>query len=256
MHHRLKSILAKFIGQPVRVPAKVLARFAESISCAPYLVSCFERPTILYLSPRFESITGYRCKQFLNEGLQFWFSVIHPADVQGVSDRISKAHYELATNNSPPNEPLELEYRIRRADGTVIWIRELKLIISFRDTKKDHILGCFCEISAEKNAEATAVRQLLDKEKDIHGLLEVAASYQSRNDAANTTIRISKREKQVLQLVAAGSSSKQIAAQLSISENTVETHRRRLLQKFKVNNSTALIQEAHRLAMLPHHGFP
>lgn len=252
----MKLILAKFIDEPVRVPAKVLARFAESATCAPYLVSCFERPTILYLSPRFESITGYPCERFLNEGLPFWFSVIHPADVQGVSDRIAKAHYELATNQTPPREPLALEYRIRCEDGTIVWIRELKLILSFRDRKKDHILGALCDITAEKSAEAAAVRELLGKEKEIHGLLEVAADYQSHNDPANTAIRISKREKQVLQLVAAGSSSKQIAAELSISENTVETHRRRLLEKFKVNNSTALIQEAHRLAILPHHGFP
>lgn len=254
--HCLKSLLAKFIGRPVRVPAKVLARFAESATTAPYLVSCFERPAILFLSPRFESITGYRCERFQNEGLPFWFSVIHPADVQGVSDRIAKAHYDLATNDAPPGEPLQLEYRIRRADGTVVWIREWKLIISFRDRKKDHILGCFCDVSTEKNAETTAVRELLDKEKDIHGLLAVAAGYQSRGESANTTLRISQREKQVLQLVAAGSSSKQIAAELSISENTVETHRRRLLQKFGVNNSTALIQEAHRRAVLPRHGFP
>ncbi len=240
----------------MHIPAKVLSRFAESASCAPYLVSCFERPTILYLSSRFESITGYRCEQFRYEGLKFWFSVIHPADVQGVSDRITKAHHELATNDSPPRKPLELEYRIRRKDGTVIWIRELKQIVSFRNGKKNHILGCFCDISSEKNAEEAAVRELLANEKDIHGLLEVAAGYQAGRQATDTAIHISKREKDVLRLVAGGSSSKQIAAELSISENTVETHRRRLLQKFKVNNSTALIQEAHRLAVLPHHGFP
>jgi len=252
----LKSILAKFLGRPVRVPAKILARFTESATCAPYLVSCFERPTVLYLSPRFESITGYGCDEFLKDGLKFWFSVIHPADVQSVSDRIAKAHFELTTNASPPSEPLALEYRIRRKDDSIIWIRELKQIISFRDRKKDHILGCFSDISAEKNDQNVAVHTLLKKEKGIHGLLEVAAKFQASGNLDGSAIRISKREKQVLQLVAAGNSSKQIAAALSISENTVETHRRRLLEKFRVNNSTALIQEAHRLAMLPHHGFP
>jgi PAS domain S-box-containing protein len=252
----LKSILAKFIREPIPLPAKLLARFAESATCAPYLVSCFERPAILYLSPRFEDITGYSCQQFQNEGLKFLFSVIHPADVPSVSDRIARAHYELATHDSPPKEPLELEYRIRRADGTVVWIRELKQIVSFRDRRKDHILGCFLDITAEREGQAATVNALLKKEKDIHGLLEVAVDYQSSRNSTCKAIQISKREKEVLKLVAAGSSSKQIAAELSISENTVETHRRRLLAKFKVNNSTALIQEAHRAGQLPPHGFP
>jgi DNA-binding CsgD family transcriptional regulator len=62
--------------------------------------------------------------------------------------------------------------------------------------------------------------------------------------------KLSPREDQVLRLVAAGSSSKQIAVDFSISENTVETHRRNLLKKFKVNSSTALLTEARRLAVI------
>ena len=61
---------------------------------------------------------------------------------------------------------------------------------------------------------------------------------------------ISSRERQVLRLVAAGYSSKQIAAELGINENTVETHRRHLLKKFQVNNSTALVKEAHRRCLV------
>ena len=203
---------------------------------------------MLYLSPRFEPITGYACEKFRAEGLQFWFSVIHPADVQSVIQSITKAHAELIKDSSPPAAPLQLEYRIKHKDGKVVWIRELKHIISFKDGKKDHILGCFCDIRAEKEADDLAIRELLDKEKGIHGLLEVAVEY--RGDIGKSSVRISAREKDVLRLVAAGHSSKQIAAELSISENTVETHRRHLLEKFKVNNSTALVKEAHRLLLI------
>jgi DNA-binding CsgD family transcriptional regulator len=84
----------------------------------------------------------------------------------------------------------------------------------------------------------------------------VAVSYQLNDAAAGrptsspASTRISPREKEVLRLVAAGYSSKQIAADLAISENTVETHRRHLLEKFKVNNSTALVKEAHRRCLV------
>jgi len=55
------------------------------------------------------------------------------------------------------------------------------------------------------------------------------------------------REKEVLQLVAKGFSSKQIAYELSISKHTVESHRKNLLQKLKASNVAELIQKARSL---------
>jgi len=55
---------------------------------------------------------------------------------------------------------------------------------------------------------------------------------------------ITPREKEVLSLVAAGNSTKQIAAKLDISIRTVETHRINLLKKLNVGNSAELIRKA------------
>jgi PAS domain S-box-containing protein len=248
----IKSILRKTLGRPVHLSAGIWKHFAESDFSAPYLVSCLGQPTVLYVSPRFKDITGYACRKFIAEGVPFWFSVIHPADLQAVVGAVTRAQHELMTINPRPAAPMKLEYRITRRDGRVVWIREFKQIISYRDEKKDHILGCLHDITAEKAAEQTAVRALLKRDKAAHGLLDVAVSYQLNDATAGppTSTSISPREKEVLRLVAAGYSSKQIAAELAISENTVETHRRHLLEKFKVNNSTALVKEAHRRCLV------
>jgi PAS domain S-box-containing protein len=252
----IKSILRKALGRPIRLPASLWKHFAESALSAPYLASCFGKYAILYVSPRFKSITGYACEKFLTEGAPFWFSVIHPADMQAVVGSITKAQHELLTTNPRPATPLRLEYRITRQDGGVVWIREFKQIVSYRDGRKDHILGCLHDITAEKAAEQGAVETLLKRDRAANALLNAAVSYQlsetaergkAGSPASNT---ISAREKQVLRLVAAGYSSKLIAAELAISENTVETHRRHLLEKFEVNNSTALVKEAHRRCLV------
>lgn len=52
-----------------------------------------------------------------------------------------------------------------------------------------------------------------------------------------------KREIEVLTLIGEGFSSKQIAGKLFISINTVETHRRHLLEKMQVKNSMQLIRQ-------------
>lgn len=63
---------------------------------------------------------------------------------------------------------------------------------------------------------------------------------------------ITPREKEVLGLVAAGHSTKQIADQLGISIRTVETHRINMLKKMEVSNSAELIRRAFELGILKH----
>lgn len=61
---------------------------------------------------------------------------------------------------------------------------------------------------------------------------------------------LTKREKQILRLLAEGKRSGDIAQELFISPLTVKTHRATLLQKFGVNNIVALVKRAQELHML------
>lgn len=56
--------------------------------------------------------------------------------------------------------------------------------------------------------------------------------------------QLTRREKEILQLISEGKTTVDIAALLSLSPLTVETHRRNLLQKFEVKNVAALIKLA------------
>ena len=58
--------------------------------------------------------------------------------------------------------------------------------------------------------------------------------------------RLSVREREVLQLVAEGYSSEQVAAKLYISIKTVSTHRRHIMEKLNLNNIADLIKYALR----------
>ena len=65
------------------------------------------------------------------------------------------------------------------------------------------------------------------------------------NDTSdNLGIALSKRESQVLQLLAQGSSNKVIARNLNIEETTVKLHLRSLFKKFAANNRTEVVVSA------------
>jgi len=61
---------------------------------------------------------------------------------------------------------------------------------------------------------------------------------------ANQENQLSKRELEVLQLIASGFSNQEIADKLFISLRTVTNHRASLYQKTNVNNTAALLSMA------------
>jgi RNA polymerase sigma factor (sigma-70 family) len=68
---------------------------------------------------------------------------------------------------------------------------------------------------------------------------------------AQSSLGITERERQVLQLLADGRSNKEIAAQLGVSPNTVKTHVARLFEKLQVGRRTEAIQLARELGLVP-----
>jgi DNA-binding NarL/FixJ family response regulator len=67
-----------------------------------------------------------------------------------------------------------------------------------------------------------------------------------RNPRANRFRDMTKREKQILDLVVAGHTSKAMAAKLNLSPRTVDHHRSNLLKKFEMKNSVDLVNFATR----------
>jgi len=69
-----------------------------------------------------------------------------------------------------------------------------------------------------------------------------------RNKGAGTSL--TRRETEILELIAKEFSSQEIADKLFISLRTVETHRFNLTQKLQVKNSAGLIKEAYKRGLV------
>ncbi|MBK9108961.1 MAG: response regulator transcription factor [Saprospiraceae bacterium] len=66
----------------------------------------------------------------------------------------------------------------------------------------------------------------------------------------NAAHQLTKREKEILDLVAKGKSNKDIAALLFISKDTVSAHRKSLMRKLNVKNASGLIKAAYEFNLL------
>lgn len=98
-----------------------------------------------------------------------------------------------------------------------------------------------------KNAGADEVVSCINEALDG----QIALSREAKEIMAKPSARdlqvlpaLTKREKEILKLVADGQTSASIAGQLHVSPLTVETHRRNLMQKFNVKSMTAAVKVA------------
>ncbi len=71
------------------------------------------------------------------------------------------------------------------------------------------------------------------------------------NERARASLGISKREFEVLELLAQGLTNQQIAERLFVSGNTVKSHLGRLYQKLEVSRRTQAVQKARSLHLIP-----
>lgn len=71
------------------------------------------------------------------------------------------------------------------------------------------------------------------------------------NEKELRLLGISKRELEVLQLMAIGLSNQEIADRLFVSLNTIKTHSSKLFEKMNVDRRTQAIETAKRLHLIP-----
>jgi DNA-binding NarL/FixJ family response regulator len=80
--------------------------------------------------------------------------------------------------------------------------------------------------------------------KMITNMVLTKSSDTSNEVIENEELQLTKREIEVIKLIAEGLTSQEIADKLFISPRTVDTHRRNLLQKLNVKNTAELIKFA------------
>lgn len=107
-----------------------------------------------------------------------------------------------------------------------------------------------------KNMERSELLEAIDKVMDGKVYLSKAANekvleqFSSISSAINSIPSLTRREKELLQLLSDGLNGTQIAAKLFLSHYTVETHRKNLMQKLNVSSTQLLLKIAREKKLI------
>ena len=93
----------------------------------------------------------------------------------------------------------------------------------------------------------------LTKKKEVLVVREVPAPPQpfALNAERLRHLGITKRELEILELIAEGMSNREIADKLFVSENTVKTHSSRLFDKLSAKRRTQAVQISKEMGLIP-----
>ena len=94
----------------------------------------------------------------------------------------------------------------------------------------------------------------LTRKKEVIVVKEVPVSTTgpfALNEGRLRELGVTRRELEILELIANGMSNREIAAKLFVSENTVKTHSSRLFDKLSAKRRTQAVQIGKELGLIP-----
>jgi DNA-binding NarL/FixJ family response regulator len=106
-----------------------------------------------------------------------------------------------------------------------------------KETASQNVVEAVREISAGRFYLSPAI---------AHFMVESALRASRRSRADRGPGALTTQERRILQLIAEGRTTKEIASQLSLAANTVHTHRKNLMAKLAVHKQTDLVRIALR----------
>lgn len=178
--------------------------------------------------------------------LQTWQARLHPDDL-AATQKAFEDHWQGRT------ESYLAEYRIRHRQGHWIWVMAQGKALK-RDPQGHPLraVGTLQDISLRKRQSEQGMELLQQIKSLIQDMgqspAQSAPSTWGRTSAGNASEldQLTRRQRQLLELIARGWTSAQIAAELHISTATAVSHRRDLMRKLKLHNAADVTRFAIR----------
>ncbi|HEY4784629.1 MAG TPA: LuxR C-terminal-related transcriptional regulator [Bacteroidales bacterium] len=210
------------------------------------IFDCYKKDHI-FLSRGFETQLGWSVDDITKEGHQYIDSRVHPDDlIQMLAAGIY--YLRLAFFHVPHHEwknyKVISDYRVKNAQGNYVRVIEQHICLEMDKHGNVWLDLSIMDLNPDQDITVPFRSRLMNFRTGE--LFE----YQDESSEKMAQVQLSQREKEVLQLIATGMISKQIADKLFISVNTVNTHRQNIIEKLNVSNTAEAIRYASELGWL------
>ncbi|MCT4603810.1 MAG: LuxR C-terminal-related transcriptional regulator [Marinifilum sp.] len=181
----------------------------------------------IHTSSSVENITGYTAEEF--PGIVF--ENIHPDDKDIVFQANCAAYQygQKLNTNERSALALQVSNQMKKKNGE--YFHQLRHTTNIRSDRKGHLLYSLsiCTNITDLNLDRKVKIKIFDSNEVRFSL--------SNDKLKEYSKRLSKREKEIVDLLCKNFSSKQIADFLFVSRHTVDTHRRNIIKKLELTDT-------------------
>jgi DNA-binding CsgD family transcriptional regulator len=197
-----------------------------------------------FITAKFKYLIGYDRDCALEEGPDYFLRNMHPEDLPRVIDTIAQTQQFLLDCPAPERKDYKLSFtfRIRNATGTYVRLMQQVILLELDSKGNPWLALIINDILANTENEPPFARLLINIKDSRYYLFPPEKQGEQKE--------LSTREIEILGLMGRGLPSKQIAAQLHISINTVNNHRASILRKLQAGNAAEAVQYAARLGII------
>jgi DNA-binding CsgD family transcriptional regulator len=205
------------------------------------VIACFDyrNLNLAFFTGNVEKLSGYPEAMFRNKGMETSFTMIHPEDRPELF-RFQKIVFEVFHGLSlPERHTFEFSYTTRwvhRTSKEVIWMTA-KVRPYVIDEKGNFIMDLHIIVQLITPPKVKGYDWNYSFTKDDGSKIFV-----SKNSPVDKAVRLTNKEREIVDWILEGKESKEISERMNISINTVATHRKNILRKLGAKNVGEMIK--------------
>lgn len=216
------------------------------MTCARYYVGVFCTIVIygyFYVSKNFHKVFGFEKDTIFLGKQEDIRERFHPEDFM-INVANIKARNYIYEQPVERRKDYKFTHELRILNEKNKWVRCIIQSSNIELDAKGHfwLNMCLCDLSPIQDLDYPGRAVLWDT---LTG--DVIFSIEGKKQS---NINVTEREKEVLSLISEGKISKEIADKLFISINTVNNHRKNIIEKLNVSNSSEAVKCAMKLGII------
>ena len=234
---------------PPRYSSWVMPYLCHRLDIGPsfYFIYHYQQGRYVYVEKQVQAILQYPASALMSNSADFFLSRMHPEDVPQHAQVMQRWHSFYFSLPLPDRHyySTSFDYRLRKKNG--IYVRLLQQLVRMEYDAQGNVLYSLekCTNISHWQKNSDMVLSVIGPPSRKHLIY-----YPDRSLPDASRLRFTRTETRIIKLLAQGFSSQEIAQQLTISLNTVNTHRRNMHRKAGVKSATLLVKIAKDQGLL------
>jgi DNA-binding CsgD family transcriptional regulator len=201
------------------------------------------RQNYAFIQSRFLPVIGLELDTLMTQGPRALFEIMHPHDIPSVLETLQRGNEFILGLPAPEKKGYKIVYDFRLRSVKGGYVRFIQQLLPLELDAKGNVwlMLMLNDIAPDRGEGAKPQRKVMN--------IRTGKEHVFTQEESGSGM-LTKREIEILGMLSKGMASKQVADELFLSVNTVNNHRRNILEKTNTENTAEAVRYAISLGLV------